>query len=148
MSKTININEDLHKKLKKYKIDLVTLYRTLASFEKNKLVKRVDLHKDAIYYELNLEHHHHIVCVECGKVDDLQAWSSPASSARTVKAKSRPAVTPPPVMMFPSRTTRPSSTMAPKGWSNSRQAQWQAARRPVRNPAAARISDPVQTEVR
>ena len=38
--------------------------------------------------------------------------------------------------------------MAPNGSSRSRQAQWQAARLPVRNPAAARISEPVQTEVR
>ena len=64
--------QEIHKKLKKYKIDLVTLYRTLASFEKNKLVKRVDLHKDAIYYELNLEHHHHIVCTSCNLMEDFE----------------------------------------------------------------------------
>jgi hypothetical protein len=58
-----------------------------------------------------------------------------------------PAVTPPPVMMFPSRSTRASLTMAPNGLRRSRQAQWQAARLPARKPAAARISDPVQTEV-
>ncbi len=64
--------QEIYKKLKKHKIDLVTLYRTLASFEKNKLVKRVDLHKDAIYYELNLEHHHHIVCTSCNKMEDFE----------------------------------------------------------------------------
>ena len=63
---------EIFKRLKKNKIDLVTLYRTLASFEKNKLVKRVDLHKDAIYYELNLEHHHHIVCTSCNKMEDFE----------------------------------------------------------------------------
>jgi len=44
------------------KIDLVTLYRTIASFEEKQLVKRIDLHKDSVYYELNLNHHHHIIC--------------------------------------------------------------------------------------
>ncbi len=57
-------------------------------------------------------------------------------------------MTPPPVMMFPSRVTRLVSTIAPKGSSSSRQAQWQAARLPARNPPAARISEPVQTDVR
>ncbi|MDR3519794.1 MAG: Fur family transcriptional regulator [Candidatus Pacebacteria bacterium] len=63
---------EIHKRLKKNKIDLVTLYRTLASFEKNKLVKRVDLHKDAIYYELDLDHHHHIVCTKCNKLERFE----------------------------------------------------------------------------
>ncbi len=62
--------QDMHKNLKN--IDLVTLYRTLGSFEKNGLIRRVDLHKDAIYYELNIEHHHHIVCIKCGLVEDFK----------------------------------------------------------------------------
>ena len=64
--------QEMHKKLKNNKIDLVTLYRTLSSFEKNQLVKRVDLHKDAVYYELNLEHHHHIVCTSCNRMEDFE----------------------------------------------------------------------------
>jgi Fur family ferric uptake transcriptional regulator len=63
--------QEIHKKLIKSKIDLVTLYRTLTSFEKNQLIKRIDLHKDAVYYELNNVHHHHIVCTDCGKVEDF-----------------------------------------------------------------------------
>ena len=59
-----------------------------------------------------------------------------------------PAVTPPPVKTFPSRTTRPSSGIAPNGASRSRHAQWLVARLPLRKPAAPRISEPVQTEVR
>src|ERR1035437_7478344 len=62
--------QEIHKRLKK--IDLVTLYRTLASFEKSQLVKRIDMHKDAGYYELNLDHHHHIICTDCGKLEDFE----------------------------------------------------------------------------
>ena len=58
-----------------------------------------------------------------------------------------PAVTPPPVKTLPSRTTRPGSGMAPNRASWSRHAQWHAARLPVSRPAAARISEPVQTLV-
>lgn len=58
---------------KKHAIDLVTVYRTLASFEKAGIVKRVDLRRDSIAYELAGEHHHHIVCTECGIVEDFDA---------------------------------------------------------------------------
>lgn len=62
--------QEIHKRLKK--LDLVTLYRTLTSFEKSQIVRRVDLHKDAVYYELNVNHHHHIVCTNCGKLEDFE----------------------------------------------------------------------------
>ena len=62
--------QGIHKHLKK--IDLVTLYRTLASFEKSKLVKRIDMHKDAVCYELDTKHHHHIICTDCGKSEDFE----------------------------------------------------------------------------
>jgi Fe2+ or Zn2+ uptake regulation protein len=61
---------EIHRLLKK--INLVTLYRTLASFEKNQLIKRVDLRKDAVYYELGIEHHHHIICTDCGKLENFE----------------------------------------------------------------------------
>ena len=59
-----------------------------------------------------------------------------------------PAVTPPPLKMLPSRTTRAVSGIAPKSGSSSRKAQWQAARRPRKSPAAPSSSEPVHTEVR
>jgi len=78
----------------------------------------------------------------------ISAARGPRSSAIRASTKSMPAVTPPPDRMLPSLTMRPSSTMAPKTGSNSRHAQWQAARRPRRKPAAPKMSDPVHTEVR
>lgn len=62
--------QEIHKRLKK--VDLVTLYRTLTSFEEKQLVKRIDLHKEAIYYELNTDHHHHIVCIKCNEIEDFE----------------------------------------------------------------------------
>ena len=63
---------DMHGALCKKGIDLVTIYRTLASFEKAEIVKRLDLRKDAVFYELNGKHHHHIVCTNCGDMEDFE----------------------------------------------------------------------------
>ena len=53
--------------------DLVTVYRTLASFEKKGILRRADLHKDSVVYELNSgHHHHHIVCTNCEKVEQFE----------------------------------------------------------------------------
>jgi Fur family ferric uptake transcriptional regulator len=51
-------------------VDLVTVYRTMASFDEKGIVRRVNLHKDAAFYELNSDHHHHhIICTNCGKIE-------------------------------------------------------------------------------
>jgi len=71
------------------KIDLVTVYRTLASFEKKNLLRRVDLHKDSAYFELNSDHHHHhIVCNDCGKIEKFEKCVA-ESLATTATAHSK-----------------------------------------------------------
>ena len=64
--------QELYKKFKKKEIDLVTLYRTIDAFEKSGLIRRIDLRKDAVHYELNTDHHHHIVCTNCDKMEDFE----------------------------------------------------------------------------
>lgn len=54
------------------KINEVTVYRTLTSFEKDGLLRRVDLRKDAVYFELSENHHHHMVCTKCDTVEDFK----------------------------------------------------------------------------
>ena len=61
----------LHALVSKSKIDLVTLYRTVESFEKAGIIRRVDLRQDSVSYELAQAHHHHIVCTNCGLVEDI-----------------------------------------------------------------------------
>lgn len=63
--------EDVYLNLKN-KLDEATVYRTLSSFEKNKIIRRVNLKKDSAYFELNNDHHHHIVCESCGKIEDFR----------------------------------------------------------------------------
>lgn len=50
----------------------VTVYRTLTSFEEEGILKRVDLRKDSVFFELNTEHHHHIVCTNCNMIEDFE----------------------------------------------------------------------------
>ena len=52
--------------------DVVTVYRTLSSFEEAGILRKVDLRREAVYYELASHHHHHIVCTDCGLVEDIE----------------------------------------------------------------------------
>ncbi len=64
--------EFIFKKLKKEKVNIVTIYRTLTSFENVGILKHVDLQKDSAYYELSGHHHHHIICTDCGMVEGFE----------------------------------------------------------------------------
>ena len=64
-NKVKNLQKDM-------KVNVVTIYRTLTSLAKAKILKRVDLRKDSVYFELNSQnHHHHMICTECNKIEDF-----------------------------------------------------------------------------
>jgi Fur family ferric uptake transcriptional regulator len=53
--------------------DEATVYRSLSSFEKCGILKRIDLRMSSIYFELSdINHHHHIVCTKCGEIEDFK----------------------------------------------------------------------------
>ena len=82
--------QELHALLsKKGDMDLVTIYRTLAAFLKAGLVKQVDLRQDSVAYELKGEHHHHIVCTECGTVEDFDLCGMEAVTKKVVAGAKR-----------------------------------------------------------
>jgi len=65
--------EMVYKKLDREKnINEVTVYRTLATLEKSGVLNRADLRKDSLYFELADEHHHHLVCTNCDRVEDFE----------------------------------------------------------------------------
>lgn len=67
--------EYIFKILRNNKVNLVTIYRTLVSFEKVGILKRVDLHQGSIYYEfVGGHHHHHIICLQCKKVSNFDGY--------------------------------------------------------------------------
>lgn len=54
-------------------IDLVTVYRNLDLFVKEKLIKRVALSATEAQYEYQREPHHHAVCTDCEKIIHFKA---------------------------------------------------------------------------
>lgn len=66
--------EDIYKILLEEgeEIGLATIYRVLTQFESAELVTRHHFEGGNSVFELNLgEHHDHILCVKCGKVDEF-----------------------------------------------------------------------------
>ena len=63
--------KDVHQKLPD--IDLVTIYRNLDLFVKEKLIKQVHLGTDEMQYEYQREPHHHAVCTDCNRVIHFKA---------------------------------------------------------------------------
>ncbi len=66
--------QDIYQKLtdKKYKIDQVTVYRTLEAFVSNGILFKLDLMEGKFRYELAAHtHHHHAVCQQCGAIADI-----------------------------------------------------------------------------
>jgi Fur family transcriptional regulator, ferric uptake regulator len=66
--------EDIYKKLlvSNEDIGLATVYRVLTQFEAAGLVTRHHFEGGMAVFELNQgEHHDHIVCVDCGKVEEF-----------------------------------------------------------------------------
>lgn len=63
-------------KKKGLKTNLTTVYRVLDSFLTVGLVKKLELHEGKYRYELSsLRHHHHLVCQNCGKIEDIENCS-------------------------------------------------------------------------
>jgi Fe2+ or Zn2+ uptake regulation protein len=64
----------LAKKLKK-SLDEATVYRALEALASSGIIRRVDLGHSHAHYEFEKSHHHHIVCTDCGVVEDIEVIS-------------------------------------------------------------------------
>ena len=52
--------------------DQATIYRTLKSLKEKGIIKQIDLRHNHAHYELaNTVEHHHLVCLKCGKIEDV-----------------------------------------------------------------------------
>lgn len=81
--------EELQKKVGK-DINGVTLYRNLEALAKAGVVERSDLRHGHAHYELRLgrPHHHHIVCTNCGRIEDIDL-AHPSVSEKEVLKRSK-----------------------------------------------------------
>ncbi len=57
----------------KNKLDSVTLYRALEALQEKGIIRRVDLGHGHAHYELQQSHHHHLVCTDCGAIEDIES---------------------------------------------------------------------------
>lgn len=59
-------------KQKGFNPDLVTVYRTLDLFTKLEIVRKIQFEDKIARFELlSDKHHHHLVCIKCGSLDDV-----------------------------------------------------------------------------
>jgi Fe2+ or Zn2+ uptake regulation protein len=54
-------------------LDEVNVYRALEALTKAGILSRSDLRRGGAHYEYNHDHHHHIVCTDCGTTKDFDA---------------------------------------------------------------------------
>ncbi len=64
-------------KAKKLSANKTTIYRELNSLKKEGIILEMQLRDNKRWYELAVrEHHHHIVCIKCDKVEDFTGCDS------------------------------------------------------------------------
>jgi len=80
--------EFICKKLKNQKINQVTIYRTLFSFEQAGILSRIDLRKGSVHYELHTSHHHHLICSHCGIIERFAVCEIKKHSKKILKDSS------------------------------------------------------------
>lgn len=68
--------EKINQKLGDKKIDYVTVYRTVNILKEIGIVRQIDLHHGHAHYELAaLGDHHHVVCMKCDRIEDVDNCS-------------------------------------------------------------------------
>lgn len=48
----------------------VTVYRTIEKLLQSGVINRIELGEGKYRYELQKNHHHHLICTNCGKIED------------------------------------------------------------------------------
>ncbi len=66
--------DEIYQALKSYGIGKVTVFRALKMLEECKIIDRVHAPNGKPRYEVNYErpHHDHLICVECGAIQEIQ----------------------------------------------------------------------------
>lgn len=75
VKKPIDVGEIIQNLNKiRIKVDRVTVFRNINLLVKKGLVNKVEFNEGKYRYELaSLPHHHHLVCTQCGKINDIES---------------------------------------------------------------------------
>ncbi len=82
--------EDVYRQLISQRMDIgiATVYRVLMQFEQADILKRSHFESERAVYELNEgEHHDHLVCLDCGRVDEFHDPEIEALQIKIAKRK-------------------------------------------------------------
>ena len=82
--------EDVYRQLMQQQLDigLATVYRVLMQFEQADILKRSHFESERAVYELNEgEHHEHLVCLDCGRVEEFHDPDIEALQVKVAKKK-------------------------------------------------------------
>ena len=65
--------EDIYRELimQNQEVGVATIYRVLTQFEQADIVKKLTLDDRAVYEISSSEHHDHIICTKCGKIEEF-----------------------------------------------------------------------------
>lgn len=81
--------EEISLKLKDIDFDRATLFRSLKTFNESELVRSIDLGEGFMRYEVVCEkhdHHHHVMCTSCKKIELIPFCVSPQITNHLLKA--------------------------------------------------------------
>lgn len=69
------------------KVNQTTVYRALETLSDSGVVQRIDLGHSHTHYELaeGKQHHHHISCIRCNKIQDLPICAYDTFAAKALK---------------------------------------------------------------
>jgi Fur family transcriptional regulator, ferric uptake regulator len=68
----IDVEKIIEEVNKETAVNQATIYRILDLYTKKGIVERVELGEGKYRYELQAKHHHHLVCINCGKIEDVE----------------------------------------------------------------------------
>lgn len=63
------IRRTLHRR--RLTVNKTTVYRELAFLETQGIVHQAEIHGEQRHFEMARDHHHHVVCVRCGVIQDV-----------------------------------------------------------------------------
>ncbi len=53
-------------------MDQATVYRILKALKEKGLIRQIDLHHNHAHYEIaDIKEHHHLICIRCGRIEDV-----------------------------------------------------------------------------
>lgn len=75
----------LHNNVGVTRVDRATVYRTMNDLVQAGIVARVDTGHAHAHFELPQEHHHHLICTSCHKIEDVHACGISQAATKTLR---------------------------------------------------------------